>query len=226
MLEALNEIGQNLLNGPEFQHTVQRESEMPDAFWVHLLEVGVDFAYLDVNNPKDKQILASAFIDQLANDIWDHFHQIVSNWSSLEISELCRITKFVFDQRERLREEEKEKKEAEKERERDRKRRTERMEDLKMFAAMRNDRRCPNPPPSDNQPRCPWYEETGELGMRYFRCGRRGNLKRACRENFPGPRSYFLPLRASFPKGSTTSNGRENPRLPHHIQFEYGLGTL
>lgn len=91
----------------EFQHTVQREGETPDAFWVRLLEVEVAFAHLDVNNPKDQRILALAFVHQSAIDIRNHFHRIVSNWSSLEISELPRIANFVFDQRERLREEEK-----------------------------------------------------------------------------------------------------------------------
>lgn len=144
----------------------------------------------------------------------------------MEISELRRIATFVFDQRGKLREEEKERKETEKEREKDRKRRTERMEDLRMFAAMQNDRRHPNPPPSDNQPRCSWCKEMWELGIRCphcFRRGRRGHLRR----DFPGPRTFpFPPPRAPFHKGPNDSNGRENPKPSHHIQFKDGFRTL
>lgn len=54
LLEALQEIGQKPLNWSEFQHTVQWEGETPDAFWVHLLEVGIAYAHLDISNPKDQ----------------------------------------------------------------------------------------------------------------------------------------------------------------------------
>lgn len=43
-------------------------------------------------------ILAS-FIEQSASDMRGHFHRIVSNWSTMEISELHRIANFVFNQR-------------------------------------------------------------------------------------------------------------------------------
>lgn len=137
LIEALGEVGP--LNWPEFQCTMQRENETPDAFWVCLLEVGFALVYLDANNPKVQRILASAFVDQSASDIQDYFHKIMSNWSSLEISELRRIANFMFDQRDRLREEEKERK-AEREREKER-RRSERKEDLKMFAAININRK-------------------------------------------------------------------------------------
>lgn len=109
--------------------TTQREKETPDAFWVCLLEA-------DLNCPKDQRILASAFVDQSAGDIRGHFHRIVSNWSTLRISELRRIVKFVYDQREKLREEEKER-----EKERRRRRRVERKVDLQVFVVLHNDRR-------------------------------------------------------------------------------------
>ncbi|ETE55905.1 hypothetical protein L345_18386, partial [Ophiophagus hannah] len=125
LLEALEEIGKKPLNWSEFQRTTQRETENPDAFWVRLSEAAVTFAHLDLSCQKDKKILASAFVNQSAGDIRDHFHQIVSNWSSLEISELRRIANFVYDQREKL-----------KEKEKVRKRRMERQEDLQIFAAI------------------------------------------------------------------------------------------
>lgn len=51
---------------------------MPNAFWVCLLEYKVVYTHLDMQNPKDQQILASAFVDQLANDMRNHIHWIVS----------------------------------------------------------------------------------------------------------------------------------------------------
>lgn len=85
---------------------------MLDTFWLCLLESGVVYAHLDMQNPKDQQILASAFVDQSANDIRSHFHRIVSNWSYMEISELHRIAKFVYDQRGKLKEKDRDTKEA------------------------------------------------------------------------------------------------------------------
>lgn len=67
--------------------------------------------HLDMQNPKDQQILTSAFVDQSANEIRSHFHQIVSNWSYIEIPELHRNAKFVYDQREKLKKKDRETKE-------------------------------------------------------------------------------------------------------------------
>ncbi|KAK9396511.1 hypothetical protein NXF25_019872 [Crotalus adamanteus] len=122
-MEALQEIGKKPLNWAEFQKTMQRDKETPDAFWVRLLEAGTTFAHLDIGCLKDKNILAAAFVNQSASDIWRHFHKIVSNWSTLDILELRRIANFVFDQRERLVEEERERKEVECEREKEKRRR-------------------------------------------------------------------------------------------------------
>lgn len=58
--------------------------------------------HLDINNQKDQRILASAFIDQSACDIKNHF-QTVSNWSSLEIPELWQIVNFIYGQRKKER---------------------------------------------------------------------------------------------------------------------------
>lgn len=81
---------------------------MSGAFWVCFLEAEVAYAHLDLDCPKDQRILTSTFVDQSSNDIRQHFHSIVSNWFTLEILELHSIAKFIFDQREKLKDEEKE----------------------------------------------------------------------------------------------------------------------
>ncbi|ETE62788.1 hypothetical protein L345_11454, partial [Ophiophagus hannah] len=118
------------------EETTPREKENPDAYWVHLSEAAITYAHLDLGCPKNQRIPASTFVDQSADDICNHFHQIISNWSTLEISELHRIANFVYNQREKIKEKEQERKEMEKERERDRKRRPERREELQVFAAI------------------------------------------------------------------------------------------
>lgn len=128
------------MNWSEFHRTTQREKETPDAFWICLLEAGVTFPHLDLNCPKDQRILASVFVDHSAGDIREHFHQIVSKWSTLEILELCRIVNFTYDQTEKFKEEE-ERKEQEKERDRERRRKAEKKEELQAFAAVHNNRR-------------------------------------------------------------------------------------
>lgn len=95
---------------------IQREEETPDAFWVCLLEAGVLYAHLDINNPKDQWNLASVFIDQSGNDIRSHFQIIIS--MTLEIPELCTIANFMFDQREKLKRRGREKRQKGKEKER------------------------------------------------------------------------------------------------------------
>lgn len=205
LMEALQEIGKKPLNWTEFQKTMQRDKETPDAFWVRLLEAGTTFAHLDIGCQKDQSILAAAFVNQSASDIRGHFHKIVSNWSTLDISELRRIANFVFDQRERLAEEERERKEAEREREKEKRRRTERREDLQAFAMISKDNRRRNYRRTPGRiGTCRQCEMEGRTSCWHcFRCGKEGHTIRHCGgDQSRETRNQHHRPRPPFPRGT------------------------